>query len=304
MKKHQSALHLAVIQEDFSAVELLKNNPELVQQKNWMGFTPFELANLLGKKEIGEALRPHIEPLFALKKTKDAPVTFHPIIEFEQYFGITYLPTLCFANISLLEQVVKNCPWLLAYTVIGQEHRHLGASLRQKIMTGQVAQVSIEFIDEEIGYGLFAQEEIAKDAFVGTYTGIVRKIQRFSPELNAYCMHYPTRLWSYHYFVVDAEQAGNEMRFINHSEKPNLRPFSIIDRGLQHIALFATRHVAAGEELTFNYGKDYWKKRIADGRTRTSTWLPRVDFESTASTIPPHRLGRTKVYTKHRMVST
>ncbi len=30
-------------------------------------------------------------------------------------------------------------------------------------------------------------------------------------------------------------------------------------------------------------------KKNADDRTRTSTWLPRVDFESTASTIPPHR---------------
>lgn len=28
---------------------------------------------------------------------------------------------------------------------------------------------------------------------------------------------------------------------------------------------------------------------IADDRIRTSTWLPRVDFESTASTISPHR---------------
>lgn len=35
--------------------------------------------------------------------------------------------------------------------------------------------------------------------------------------------------------------------------------------------------------------KETVSRKNADSRTRTSTWLPRVDFESTASTIPPHR---------------
>jgi hypothetical protein len=38
----------------------------------------------------------------------------------------------------------------------------------------------------------------------------------------------------------------------------------------------------------------------ADGRTRTSTLLPGVDFESTASAISPHRL---KMNNKHTVFS-
>jgi hypothetical protein len=43
-------------------------------------------------------------------------------------------------------------------------------------------------------------------------------------------------------------------------------------------------------EKTERFGHFLTKRSAtADGRTRTSTWFPRIDFESTASTIPPHR---------------
>ena len=74
-------------------------------------------------------------------------------------------------------------------------------------------------------------------------------------------MRIPTKFWSLQYFVMDAQNAGNELRFANHSDTPNIRPFCLIDRGLVHIGFFALRQIEVGEELTFDYGRAYWKYR-------------------------------------------
>lgn len=189
------------------------------------------------------------------------------IAEFQEIFKILYLPTLPFSTTSFRQSIARHTSWLLRCTIVGQEHRSLGALLRKKMKAGSVAEVDICWIDEEIGYGVFAREDIPIQAFVGEYTGDLRQIKRFHADLNGYCMHYPTRFFSYNYFVIDAEKAGNEMRFVNHSDDPNLKPMCVIDQGLQHIVLFASKPIAKGEQLTFNYGKDYWRKR-------TKRWLP------------------------------
>lgn len=260
-KRFQPPLHLAVINDDLAAIGLLQNNPELVQRKNWLGFTPLELANLLGKEEIAKRLLPKIHPpILCYRKDQQGPL-YCTRQEFEQLFGVHYLPGLSFTNNEQLEEMIKQCPLLLRYTVMGQEHRSLGSSLRRGLNDGLLAPVAIKWIDAFMGYGLFAEKAIKKEQFIGQYAGVVRKVHRLSPELNGYCIHLPTRFWSYNYFVIDAEKAGNELRFANHSSQPNMRPLCVIDRGLVHIAFFATREIEAQEELTFDYGKDYWQKR-------------------------------------------
>jgi len=260
-RRFQPPLHLAIINDDFSAIGLLKHNPEQLLRKNWLGFSPVELANLLGKFEIADELHPAIHPPIAFQLEGQGEVAYCNRLQFEELFGVHYLPTLAFVSNDLLEKVVNNCPWLFKHTVIGQEHRSLGSSLRRQLYEGQTANVAIKWIDETMGYGLFAMQAIPKEQFIGHYTGVVRKLRRFSPEINGYCMHLPTRFWSYDYFVIDAEKAGNELRFSNHSDEPNMRPFCVIDRDLVHICLFACQDIEAGEELTFDYGKDYWRKR-------------------------------------------
>jgi uncharacterized protein len=53
--------------------------------------------------------------------------------------------------------------------------------------------------------------------------------------------------------AIDGRQRANVARFINHSCSPNCR--SEIVRG--HIWIVAQRDIAAGEELTFDYGYTY-----------------------------------------------
>ena len=56
---------------------------------------------------------------------------------------------------------------------------------------------------------------------------------------------------------MDAARYGNVSHFVNHSCDPNLQVFNVfidnLDTRLPRIALFSTRTINAGEELTFDY---------------------------------------------------
>ncbi|XP_049887933.1 histone-lysine N-methyltransferase EHMT1 isoform X2 [Pectinophora gossypiella] len=61
---------------------------------------------------------------------------------------------------------------------------------------------------------------------------------------------------------VDAAMYGGAARFMNHSCRPNLAPVRVFthtrDLRLPIVTLFAARDIAAGEELTFDYGDKFW----------------------------------------------
>jgi SET domain len=59
---------------------------------------------------------------------------------------------------------------------------------------------------------------------------------------------------------VDAGRAGNKLRFINHARPPknNCAPRIVLINGLHRIGIYALRDIHPGEELLFDYGKDYY----------------------------------------------
>ncbi|CAG5035106.1 unnamed protein product [Parnassius apollo] len=61
---------------------------------------------------------------------------------------------------------------------------------------------------------------------------------------------------------VDAAAYGSAARFVNHSCRPALVPVRVFTRQrdlrLPVVALFAARDLSAGEELTFDYGDEFW----------------------------------------------
>ncbi len=61
--------------------------------------------------------------------------------------------------------------------------------------------------------------------------------------------------------MIDAALGGNELRFANHSSKPNITPYCLVRNRLLHLVLFTNQKVAKNTQLTFNYGKDFWRKR-------------------------------------------
>ncbi len=144
---------------------------------------------------------------------------------------------------------------------VATEAIDLGKRFIHEIRKGHLPIVSVRYVDEEVGYGLFAEEEIPENSFVGEYTGIVRENnRRYLEPLNNYCYEYPIPDSIGRSFVIDATH-GNLTRFINHSSQPNLKPgYAFLD-GFYHCIFTAVRSIAKGSQLAYNYGQTYWYLR-------------------------------------------
>ncbi len=254
-------LHDAVLKENVELVESLSKDPGRKFEKNTLGFTPFEIAVLLGKKRCIEILSTSIPKQIQVVPHKETTIHHFSEKEFAEFFQISYAPTLFLQDYATLQKVIKNCPWSMRRGPLFEELRDLAVQFRKLIFRGYTAPIRIQWAGDKLGYGAFANEDILPEAFVGEYAGCVRQFHPFHQDLNGYCFYYPKKLFSLRYFVIDGLKHGNEMRFVNHSDNPNLTPKCLIDRGLLHIVLFAKEKISAGTELTFDYGKDYWRFR-------------------------------------------
>ncbi|KAK8624480.1 hypothetical protein V6N13_065823 [Hibiscus sabdariffa] len=63
-------------------------------------------------------------------------------------------------------------------------------------------------------------------------------------------------------YVVDATKRGGIARFINHSCEPNCYTKVISVEGQKKIFIYAKRHIAAGEEISYNYKFPLEEKKI------------------------------------------
>ena len=103
------------------------------------------------------------------------------------------------------------------------------------------------------GLGLFAGEDIEWGQRIIEFEGQrlsareVRRRQKFYDSIGFTCL-----MEFGNGEGVDGLLGGNESRFINHSLQPNVGAM----RDEHGIVFYALDDVAAGEELTFNYGFD------------------------------------------------
>ncbi|HEX2583119.1 MAG TPA: SET domain-containing protein-lysine N-methyltransferase [Chlamydiales bacterium] len=143
-----------------------------------------------------------------------------------------------------------------------EEAVKLGTQFIELIKAAYIPDVSVRWVGENVGYGLFAEEVIETGNYVGEYTGQVREndIRRYLEPLNNYCYEYPVVDSVGRSFVIDANQ-GNLTRFINHSFTPNLRPVHVYYAGFYHLIFLAVQKIEIGTQLLFNYGKNYWYLR-------------------------------------------
>ena len=119
---------------------------------------------------------------------------------------------------------------------------------------------SIRFIDHLVGFGVFAEQKIPAFSFIGEYVGEIRKKNKKEDSDNLYVFRY-LRVGLFEPLVIDAKYKGNFTRFINHSIRPNLSAKWIVQDGVYHIILVANRAIDKGEQLTYDYGIGYWRRR-------------------------------------------
>lgn len=103
------------------------------------------------------------------------------------------------------------------------------------------------------GQGLFARAPIGKGEFILEYTG-ERVTTAVADERDSKYLFEIDDEWT-----IDGEVKGNAARFINHACDPNTEAeISEDDR----IMITAIRDIATGEELTIDYGEEYFDEFI------------------------------------------
>ncbi len=99
------------------------------------------------------------------------------------------------------------------------------------------------------GLGLFAVDPIKKGAFIIEYTGPRLNETQTQKKSGKYLFSLG-KVWT-----IDGSGRSNTARYINHScIRTNCRPILYAQR----IRFYATRNIKAGEELLYDYGKEYF----------------------------------------------
>jgi SET domain-containing protein len=182
------------------------------------------------------------------------------ISELENRFKITYIKDLEFFDAKILEKIKKKSKKKLKRNKNYNTNNWVLHLFEKPLTQKKEIPYLIKRVNPLVGYGVFAVKNIPELSFIGEYTGIVRKRRFWGEFSNDYVFSYSIgpddTPW-----VIDAKEKGNFTRFINHSYEPNLTSRWIIFDGIAHIILFANRLIREGEQLTYDYGPKYWKKR-------------------------------------------
>jgi uncharacterized protein len=111
------------------------------------------------------------------------------------------------------------------------------------------------------GFGLFATRLIKRGAYIATYRGplITAAECEAREHRGAKYMFELNRRW-----VIDGSPRWNLARYMNHSCWPNAKPVTRKGR----IVFVSLRWIAPGEEITYNYGPDYFKYFLESGGCR------------------------------------
>ena len=116
------------------------------------------------------------------------------------------------------------------------------------------------------GKGVFALQDIAEGETLIEYVGEVISWDE-AQDRHPHDPNDPNHTFYFHVNedrVIDALHGGNSSRWINHSCDPNCEA----DEDKDRIFIKAIRHIAAGEELNYDYGliidEPYTKKLLAE----------------------------------------
>jgi SET domain-containing protein len=115
------------------------------------------------------------------------------------------------------------------------------------------------------GLGLFAAKPIAAKAYIATYRGKripTVEAHRREQSARAKYMFEINRRWT-----IDGSSRRNLGRYINHACDPNTE--AVLRAG--KIMFVAMRAIAAGEEITLDYGEEYFELFIKPVGCRCAT---------------------------------
>jgi uncharacterized protein len=110
------------------------------------------------------------------------------------------------------------------------------------------------------GLGLFASRSFKKREYIVTYRG--RRVSHAEADaLEARGSRYMFEINSR--WTIDGSKRWNVARYVNHSCRPNAEA---VQRKGPIIVYVARRKIKPGEEITVDYGKDYFDRFITKSR--------------------------------------
>ena len=133
----------------------------------------------------------------------------------------------------------------------------------------------VEVVPNSKGNGLYALRDLAEDELVGLYWGEILTDEEYqaSDSSGAYAMGLANGK------IMDGEdpRSSNFLRYINHS-KLHANCLAVEEEfpllSLAAVSIQTGKDIAAGSELLFDYGEEYWD-------TRCPRWSPKrwqIDF--------------------------
>lgn len=102
------------------------------------------------------------------------------------------------------------------------------------------------------GLGFFTLVPIAEDKKIIEYMGVVLTDEEAEAADGKYLMAL------YGDYFIDGSHENNAARFINHSCEPNAKAY----RTGMRVWIRSLRAIEAGEEITYDYGKNYFNDFI------------------------------------------
>ncbi len=115
------------------------------------------------------------------------------------------------------------------------------------------------------GLGVFANEPIKKKKFILEYSGEIISNQEADRRGGRYLFKINS------HWTVDGRNRDNLSRYINHSCKPNCE---VETRG-KKILISSIKNIRIGEELVYDYGKEYFDEYIKSNGCRCKRCLNR-----------------------------
>ena len=111
-----------------------------------------------------------------------------------------------------------------------------------------------------LGYGLYARQRFSQGEFVAEYTGRLISTKKADALTTRYLFEIDKN------WTIDGSPRSNIARYMNHSCDPNCETDIVGGK----ILITALRDIEIGEELTFDYGEEYFDEFIKSAGCRCS----------------------------------
>ncbi|MEJ2680313.1 MAG: SET domain-containing protein-lysine N-methyltransferase [Gammaproteobacteria bacterium] len=171
---------------------------------------------------------------------------------------------LCFEEAQRIPRVIRCLRILFKLSWLSERCIWLAAVHKDQLDHPKEPTCTVRFINKHIGYGVFAEHRYNTGEWIGEYVGTINLRHMFSAERDTtYIMEYPVPALPGYCWSIDARKMGNFTRFINHHDNPNCSMGVAFDGFILRLVLLARRSINPGQELTLDYGTDYWRRRPA-----------------------------------------